>query len=469
MKFINRQRELAFLGQEYTLKRSSFVVIYGRRRLGKTALIKEFIKDKPQAVYFLADKSSETMTINLFKDVITRSLGKQFLSDVTFSTWDQLFQYYLQELNFSVKQILVIDEFQYLVWANPSFPSILQRIWDEYLKERNIMLILCGSSVSMMLSEVLNYDSPLYGRRTGQIQMEPLTFQSFREFYPESNNISLLEFYGITGGVPKYIEFFDSRKPLLPQIRESYLNVDHFLNQEARFILSEEINEPINYFSILKSIAGGNHTISGISNDLKFPLQKITPYLHTLQQIGLVERIVPVTEPAPHKSKKGLYRIRDHYLLFWFRYIFPYQSDIAMGNIGWLLEKIRKEYSDYIGPVFEEISRQSIPSLYPGKYTRIGSWWDKHNEVDIICLNAETREVLIGECKWTNKRVGKDIYKQLKEKSKTIEFGFQVTESHYAVFSKSGFTKDLIDLKDGNCSLISFKEKGLLNTLTDKL
>jgi AAA+ ATPase superfamily predicted ATPase len=455
MKFINRIRELAFLEQEYSLERSSFVVVYGRRRLGKTELIKEFIKDKQQTVYFLADKSSESIAINLFKDVITRSLGKQFLTDVSFSTWDQLFQYYLQELDFSVKQILVIDEFHYLVWANPSFPSILQRIWDEYLKERNIMLILCGSSVSMMLSEVLNYDSPLYGRRTGQIQIEPLTFLSFREFYPDSDNISLVELYGITGGVPKYMEFFNSREPLISQIRESYLNVDHFLNQEARFILSEEINEPINYFSILKSIAGGNHTIAGISNDLKFPLQKITPYLHTLQQIGLVERIVPVTETAPHKSKKGLYQIRDHYLRFWFRYIFPYLSDIAMGHTDWLLEKIRKEYSDYMAPVFEEISRQLIPSIYPGKYTRIGSWWDKRNEVDIVCLNPETQLVLAGECKWTEKLVGIEALSKLKEYTKVINFGFQPAGIRFIIFSKNGFTKELLRLQDENCLLIN--------------
>lgn len=309
-----------------------------------------------------------------------------------------------------------------------------------------------------MLSEVLNYNAPLYGRRTGQIQIEPLTFQSFQEFYPGSDNISLLEFYGITGGVPKYIEFFESHKQLFPQIRDSYLNVDHFLNQEARFILSEEINEPINYFSILKSIAGGNHTISGISNDLKFPLQKISPYLHTLQQIGLVERIVPVTEHAPHKSKKGLYKIRDHYLRFWFRYIFPYQSDIAMGNIDWLLEKITKEYNDYIGPVFEEICLQLIPSLFPGKYTRIGSWWDKHTQVDLVCFNPETREVIIGECKWTNKLVGVEVFNELKEKTSKIMFDFTVGKIQYVLFSKYGFSKRLTEDKVDSLILINMKD-----------
>lgn len=458
MKFINRQRELAFLEQEYQREGSSFVVVYGRRRLGKTALLREFIKDKSQAVYFLADKSSETMAINLFRDVITRTLGKQFLNDVAFSNWDQLFQYYLHDLDFSEKQILVIDEFQYLVWSNLSFASVLQRIWDQYLKDQNIMLIVSGSSVSMMLSEVLNYKAPLYGRRTGQIQIEPLGYKPFGEFYPESDNISRVEFYGITGGVPKYIEFFDGRKPIFTRIRNSYLNVDHFLNQEARFILSEEINEPINYFSILKSIAGGNHTISGISNDLKFPLPKVTPYLRTLQHIGLVERQVPVTETAPHKSKKGLYKIRDQYLRFWFRYVFPYQSDIAMGNIDWLMEKINKEFSDYLAPVFEDICLQLVPFLLPGRYTRFGRWWNSKSEIDLMCLNPDTRRVLIGECKWSVKHVGTDVLARLKEKSTLIDFGFQPHEIRYILFSKSGFTQELAELGEDGCWLCGFDE-----------
>ena len=466
MKFINRLRELAFLEQEHKREESSFVVVYGRRRLGKTALIREFIKDKAQSVYFLADKSSESMAINLFRDVITRSLGKQFLTDVSFTSWDQLFQFYLQDLDLSKKQILVIDEFQYLVWSNPAFASLLQRIWDEYLKERNIMLILSGSSVSMMLSEALNYNAPLYGRRTGQIQIEPIGFKPFREFYPDSDNISLVELYGITGGVPKYIEFFDGRKTLFQQIRNSYLNVDHFLNQEARFILSEEINEPINYFSILKSIAGGNHAISGISSDLKFPLPKLTPYLRTLQQIGLVERMVPVTETAPHKSKKGLYKIRGQYLRFWFRYVFPYQSDIAMGNIDWLMEKIKNEFSDYIAPIFEEICLQLVPFLLMGQYTRFGRWWNNHTEIDLLCLNPDTQSVLIGECKWSAKPVGTDVLKKLQEKSRAIDFGFQAGEIRYILFSKSGFTNELMDSKELNCLLCGFNKSELsINTV----
>ncbi|MBL7112182.1 MAG: ATP-binding protein [Bacteroidales bacterium] len=458
MKFINRQRELEYLGQEYDREGSTFVVIYGRRRLGKTALIKEFICDKSNVVYFLADKSSETVSINLFREVINRSSGSTFWPDIRLSTWDQLFDYYLGTTGMDVKKILIIDEFQYLVWSDRAFPSILQRIWDEKLKDQNIMLILCGSSVSMMLSEVLNYDSPLYGRRTGQIQIQPLNFLSLQEFIPHANPVFLAEIYGLTGGVPKYLDFFKERSSRDTLIQQTYLNVDHFLNQEARFILSEEINEPINYFSILKSIAGGNRKISSISNDLQYPSQKISPYLHTLQQIGLVERLVPVTETMPHKSKKGLYRIRDYYLRFWFRFVYPYQSDISLGNTRWLLEKIETEYSDFMGPVFEDICRQQIPYLFPGQYTRTGSWWNKLNETDIVCLNPDSKQVLIGECKWTNKYVGMDTLIQLTELAKMIDFGFHPASIHYILFSKSGFTKELLNHQHGNCTLVNHKE-----------
>jgi len=212
MEFINRRRELQALEAEYARNESSFVVIYGRRRLGKTTLIKEFLKDKPGAVYFLADKSSEAVTINLFKDVIDRSIENQNLTGISFSAWDQLFTYFLREKRETNKPILVMDEFQSLVGSNKAFPSILQRIWDQQLIKANIMLIVCGSSVSMMLSEVLNYNSPLYGRRTGQIQLEPLDFYSFHEFLPAITPVHLAEIYGITGGVPKYISFFSGRK-----------------------------------------------------------------------------------------------------------------------------------------------------------------------------------------------------------------------------------------------------------------
>lgn len=444
MKFINRRRELDYLETEYARNGSSFVVIFGRRRLGKTTLIKEYIKDKPGAVYFLADKSSESVSINLFKDVIDRSNKNTGFSGLFFSTWDQLFAHFLRERAGGVKQILVIDEFQYLVWSNKAFPSILQRIWDQHLMNANIMLIVCGSSVSMMLSEVLNYSSPLYGRRTGQIQLEPIDFCSFQEFLPSLSPTKLAEIYGITGGVPKYIGFFNDNKPLITKITDTYLNVDHFMNQEARFILSEDVNEPLNYFSILKSIAAGNHTISGISNDLKFPLQKISPYIHTLQQLGLVKRIVPITETAPHKSKKGLYQIGDYYLRFWFRFVFPYQSEIALGNTEWLANMIQTEYSHYMGAVFEDICRQQVGRLFPGSFPRIGSWWDKHNEIDVVAINQDNKSVLLGECKWSNKTVGKDILEHLKERSTKIDFGFHPSLKIFVIFSKSGFTSELM-------------------------
>jgi len=466
MKFINRQRELSFLEREYTSEGASFVVIYGRRRLGKTALIREFIRNKPGSVYFLADRSAETVTINLFADVVRRTCGRDLWPDVRLTSWGQAFDLYLQSFSTgNSKQILVLDEFQYLVWSNKAFSTVLQRIWDERLKDRNIFLIICGSSVSMMLSEALNYHSPLYGRRTGQVELKPLSFSALREFIPRKNPVFQAEIYGLTGGVPKYLEFFNSTKTVFEQILQSILDIDHFLNQEARFILSEEVNEPINYFAILKSISAGNRKISAISSDLQVGMHRLSPYLSTLQQIGLVERQVPVTETMAHKSKKGLYRISDCYLRFWFRFIYPNLSDISLGNTGWLLRKIKIEFNDFMGSAFEDICRQMIPTLFPGSYDRIGSWWDKRHEVDILAINRSDQTVLLGECKWSNRLVGKEVLIRLREIAGKIDFGFSPAGIKFILFTKRGFKKELRSELSGECLLYDFTDAGWLERI----
>jgi len=180
--------------------------------------------------------------------------------------------------------------------------------------------------------------------------------------------------------------------------------------------------------------------------------------LHTLQQIGLIKRTVPVTEDAPHKSKKGVYQISGYYLRFWFLYVLPYQSDIAMGSTGWLIDKIKKEYSHFMGPVFEDICRQLILRLFPGAFQKIGSWWNKHSEIDIVCLNPEKRTVLLGECKWANKPVGKDVTEHLIEQSKKIDVGFHAIRTSYIVFSKSGFTEEAFQCHSETLTLVDLRE-----------
>ena len=202
--FINRAPELYTLKSEYDKKGAGLIVIYGRRRVGKTTLIREFLKNKPH-LYFLADKQIETELIGRLRNSISEYLKDPNLAEIDFKTWDSLFDYWIRHADFSNKVVFVIDEFQYLASVNNAFPTIFQRVWDEKLKERNILVILCGSLINMMYSTTLSYNSPLYGRRTGQIKLDPVSFKYFHNFFPHVSDEKLIELYSVIGGIPKNI------------------------------------------------------------------------------------------------------------------------------------------------------------------------------------------------------------------------------------------------------------------------
>ena len=338
MDFIGRTSELATLNAELE-RGSGFVVIYGRRRVGKTTLIKEFIKDK-RAFYFLATTESEAQSMKRFAGVLSRTTKNPMLSKVTFTDWLDLFQVVADD-HPDEKKVLVIDEFPYLVKTNPDFPSILQNAWDEVLKDHNVMLVLCGSLISMMKKHALAYDSPLYGRRTAQIRLMPL---QFTDVYA-AQNLSFeqaVEQYAITGGVPKYMEFFQTDEPLVEQIRRVVLSKNGFLYEEPDFLLNEEVQTPINYFSVLKAISDGNHKLSKIGMTMAQDTSAITPYLKTLIDLGFVIKNVPITEKNPERSRKSLYYVSDNFIRFWFRYVYPFKGELELDNQQIVLDEMGK-------------------------------------------------------------------------------------------------------------------------------
>ena len=253
-KFINRKKELATLQKEYDRETASFVVIYGRRRIGKTALITEFCKDKPH-IFFLATEESEAENRSIFKEKVADFLENSLLKSATIDRWEIIFEQIALVSDFSKERIIIImDEFQYIGKANPAFPSILMNVWEQKLKDKNIMLILCGSLISMMMAQVLSYDSPLYGRRTAQMRLQQIAFEHYKEFVPNSSEEEQILRYAITGGVPKYIELFGKQKDIYEAIRETVLSPNSFLYAEPEFLLQKEVSEIGSYFSILKVI-----------------------------------------------------------------------------------------------------------------------------------------------------------------------------------------------------------------------
>ncbi|MGL4787778.1 MAG: ATP-binding protein, partial [Cetobacterium sp.] len=450
MSFVNRQKEMKTLNREFE-KNSSFTVIYGRRRVGKTTLIKEFIKDK-KAFYFFADKQNETVQINRFKNQLGEHFNDDFVKKIEIKDWDTLFDYFISKLG-DEKFVLVIDEFQYLCMVNKSFSSIFQRIFDEKLKDKNIMIILCGSLISMMYSEVLAYDSPLFGRRTAQIKLKPIDFKYYLEFFSERSHHSLIEMYSITGGIPKYILSFNRERTPLWNIEHNIFDRDNYLYSEPKFLLQEEINDLSRYFSILQSIAVGNTKMSSISSQLEIPSNGLTPYISKLIELDILEKEIPVTEDIKN-SKKALYKIKDNYLNFWFNYVYPYQSYLEIENLTYPLEKIKTTFDLWVSKVYENLSRETLmwDSKVPFPIKNLGRWWDKNEEIDVVALGEN--EILFGECKWSNKQVGLSVLYKLKEKAKAVKWKNDSRKEYYVLFSKSGFSDELIETSQKDSTII---------------
>ncbi len=458
MCFIGRQEELAALEREFK-RDSSFVVIYGRRRVGKTTLIKEFIKDK-NALYYLATEELEFSGRKRLVAAVADYTGQDYISKATFSNWEDIFKVFV-EYRPGEKKVIVIDEFQYLVQTNPAFSSIFQNIWDEILKDKQVMVILCGSLVSLMTKAVLSYSSPLYGRRTAQIKLAPLKFSELEQYYKQFSFKELVDLYALTGGVPKYIEFFANDQPLLENIRTNILNKAGYLYEEPLFLLAKEVREPVTYFSIIETIAAGKHKIGEIAAALELKTNSLSPYLKTLTELNLVEKRIPVTETAPHKSRKGLFFISDSFIRFWFTFIYPYKGELEIGNLKPALKRFEEHYIDnFLSYVFENISREQFNDFcrieaIDFNPTKTGAYWDgrQGNEIDLVAIDETKGQIFFGECKYTLKRpVGLKTYAALQTKAKAAVFASYT--HRFILFSVSGFEQRLLEIASENKDLV---------------
>ena len=446
-KFIDRASEMKTLQNEYERSGSSLVILYGRRRIGKTTLITEFIKEK-EALFFLASEESEIQNRNLFKEKAAEFLHNDLLKNADVKNWDVIFKT-IADTPFSTKPVIVMDEFQYIGKANPAFPSVFQRIWEEYLKNWQIMVILCGSLISMMESQTLDYSSPLYGRRTAQIRLKQIPFRYYREFFPGKTRRELIEMYAVTGGVPKYMDSFAECGDIFQSIRSCVLNRSGYLYDEPHFLLQQEISEAGSYFSVLRAIAAGNSKLSAISTVLEVKATSLTKYLKTLIDLDILEREVPATEDNPEKSKRGLYKIRDNYIRFWFAFVYPNMSFLESGNEEIVMNKIRKSLaSSHIAFVYEDICRERMWDLnadgaWSFHFAKIGRWWDKENEIDIAAIDPDGKNIILGECKYWQDPVGIPVLRELEQKSISVDWQKNGRQIWYILFSVSGFTDEL--------------------------
>ena len=467
-RFIDRQQELRFLDEQYNSESSSLVILYGRRRVGKTSLIHEFVKDKP-FVYFLASEESELQNMRGLKEQIAEFTGDTLLEQANVDNWDILFQTLTKNMS-GRRLVLVLDEFQYLGKINPAFPSVFQRIWEKFLLDRNIMVILCGSLIHMMEVQALNYNSPLYGRRTGQIKLRQIDFQHYGEFFEDLSYRELIEHYAVTGGVPKYIEMFDGSADLFSKIERHVLSKRSFLFEEPLFLLQNEVTETGSYFSIIKSIAAGNRRLSKICADLEVRQTNMPKYLKTLIDLDILEREVPVTESNPEKSKMGLYRIKDNYLRFWFRFVYPVKARLELDDSAYALQKIRANFIDnHVAFIYESVCRSEMWRLARlGRFcfNRLGRWWNNKEEIDLAAFDDEGNEIIFGECKYRAKPMDIDVFETLLSKKNQVAWKKDSRMEQFILFSISGFTERLQKLASSREDLILFKSPESLSSLS---
>ncbi len=458
--FIGRTKELAQLERWHAEGRTHFIVLHGKRRVGKTALARRFLAGKG-GIYYMADRTSANDQIKLFSELVGQHFQDEFLLSRGFGSWLEAFRYLKGRAR---GLVLVIDEFPYLVESDPALSSVFQKGFDEHWHDSGIFLILTGSSIGMMETEVLGVKAPLYGRRTGQIRLDMLPFASARLFYPTWGPEDALRAFGTLGGTPAYLLQFSAARSYKENVLQAMLSTNTYLFEEPDFLLREELREPRNYFAILRALALGKAKLSEIQNETGFERSTLSKYISILQSLRMVERLVPVTERQPEKSKRGHYRITDPFLRFWFAFIFPNRNYLEQELLDFVWEqRIAPRLDQFLGTTFEDVCMSYLREVgyrqHPYVLEHLGRFWDRETEVDMVAFDDARNHLLLAECKWSRNAVGIDVLDSLKSKTLAVtrELGYTPSTIRHAIFSRSGFSKELQALK-GEVTLIGLEQ-----------
>jgi AAA+ ATPase superfamily predicted ATPase len=420
--FVNRDSELKTLEREYQKKTATFTVIYGRRRVGKTALISEYIRHKNH-IYLYATEGNIGEQLRGFTKQIKRFVSASLAKHLAFESFADAFEF-LAELKLNSKLILVIDEYQNLCKLQQGFSSELQRVWDLYLSSADIHLILCGSVLSMMHSEVLAYNAPLYGRRTTNIHLKTLHFRYISSFLPTVSREDMMRIYASFGTIPKYLNEYDASESFVENIENKILDKNAYLYSEGNFLLKQELSDAGTYFAILESISKGNTKVGSIASNLSKPSTYLTPYLQKLLELDILIKEVPITETNPLKSKMGRYKIKDKFLNFWFYYVYKNYNYLEVNQIAMVLDELKLNFNDrFVSFAFEDylledmlLNHKQYFSFRPHK---IGRWWNNKEEIDIVAF--DDTYICFVECKWQNSVNRERVLHQLIKKSKMVK------------------------------------------------
>lgn len=459
--FYCREEELRAMNKRYKKGRFECVVIYGRRRVGKTALINEFCKGKP-TVYFSALNASSQENLEALSKAIYTCQNPDSTSTPTYRSYEDALEA-ITEMAMEKRLVFVIDEYPYLAKAEKSISSRLQHIIDHSWQDSRIYLILCGSSMSFMEYQVLGYESPLYGRRTAQFKIQALTYREITEFHPELKVADQALLYGVSGGIPHYINKLDVESNLDEALLENLFSTSSYLFEEPENLLKQELREPAIYNSVISAIAAGASRSNEISTKVGVESGVCAKYLKVLLDLGILKKETPITEKS---GKKTIYVIDDNFFRFWYRFVPRNMSVISTGRMHLVYEQaVKRFYPDYMGLVFEKMCQEYLLRYakdLPIQLSNVGQWWGtdsktrKEVQIDIVGVPVDGNEYLIGSCKYRNEKIGIEELELLRRYASVFR---KNGIFHYYIFSKGGFTPVLLEAEmQGEVTLLTLED-----------
>lgn len=449
---IGREYELECLNELYNSNKFEFLVLYGRRRIGKTTLLTEFAK-KHDCLYFLSQEKNTTLNLSEFAKLTKDYFDMDYIPQA--EDWNQMINILTERIEFKLdknpneKVCIIIDEFPFIAKEYPTIKSILQHTIDHKWQHKNVMLVLCGSSVSFMVNEVLGYSSPLYGRRTANIELKPLNYLEASKFFPNFSNIDKITAYTILGGIPYYLQIFDDKLSLKENISKYIFDSSSVLREEPMLLLKQEFREPTIYNSIIEAIATGSSKFNEISQKINEETSKCASYMKNLQEVRIVDKIIPYGENA--NSKKSIYTLSDPFFRFWYKYVFSNSSTLSVLGPKSYTDTIFNSISSVLGSAFEDVCTQYLVlQARSGKLPFIpngmGKWWGnnpkKKSQDDVDIMGIKDNQGLFCECKFRNEKFDLSEFNDLICASEIFQ---NITDKYYYIFVKSGYTQAVID------------------------
>lgn len=460
--FIGRESELNFLEDKYSQTGGQLVVLYGRRRVGKTETLRQFCNGKSH-VFFSCRECGDKMQLKAFSEKMLKEQIPAAAYITEFADWEKAFRSVADLPYGEQKRLLVIDEFPYMCKGNAAIPSTLQNLWDEFLKDENVMIVLCGSAMSFIEKDLLSEKNPLYGRATGIYKMTEMGFYDAIKFFPDYSDRDKVLAYSVLGGIPHYLRQFDSKLSLAENIRKNILTKGCALYSEVEFLLRQELRETPLYNSVIETVALGNTRLNDISmKSLIEDTSKTSVYLKNLIELGIVQREFSVSESVKEKANtnRGLYKLTDNFFRFWYAFVFTNYSELESGDVDGVYKySVEPSLHEFAAAVFEDICREYVLKLQkadalPFRYSKIGRWWGKttvrnkdsarqaESEIDILATSKDMSQYLVGECKFKNQPFR---YSELLDTKAKLISQQERAEFYYYLFSESGFDEKIIE------------------------